>query len=520
MRKERTKKDIMLKVEKECLQALISDQKKISLSFIKKAAEKHNGGSVTERNILQKLRKRLGDDVLQRQGWGNDSFYKLRLGTPSNVVEDALKELSDVDLTAKKSEKKPKEKANKRVKPVVVFQQVLSPSKKKVTDSIKDSADSINVEVKTREELINDYIEKRKLGGDTSFSRGNMDPEVLNTYFGMERNKKEWYKVMYRTAAFLNEIRNLLGDNGEEVKIPYYILDRLDRNNGGRCKDYKSFLYVIYVIGGNPYVEFKKDEKDLYVKGLNISMADEIQDAILNKGMKQPENAFELAMKTRVESIINSRHSIQIVVPQQPKEKEIIKEVVVEKVTYLSVPEKDMAKTISSLYALFESNSNRQEAVLEELKEELREQFFFDVSEEKYVFQALDYLSKEKYIEYDNNNGIIKICENFTNAVERFPLKERFTAYLTTRWSEATVKKFVKDTTFLGELKNGMNLFILKGFMLKRDVTNLYELKALHDGSVQGEELKCPELNKVFAELSVKGSEDPKGDCYELCYEK
>jgi hypothetical protein len=195
----------------------------------------------------------------------------------------------------------------------------------------------------------------------------------------MERNRKDWYKVMYRTAAFLNEIRNLLGDNGEEVKIPYYILDRLDRNNGGRCKEYKSFLYVIYVIGENPYVEFKKDEKDLYVKGLNVSMADEIQDAILNKGMKQPENAFELAMKTRVESIINNRHSIQIVVPQQSKE--IIKEVIVEKekVIYLSVPEKDMAKIVSSLYALFESNSNRQEAVLEELKEELREQFFFDV---------------------------------------------------------------------------------------------------------------------------------------------
>jgi hypothetical protein len=129
-------------------------------------------------------------------------------------------------------------------------------------------------------------------------------------------------------------------------------------------------------------------------------------------------------------------------------------------------------------------------------------------------------LSKEKHIEYDNNSGIIKISDNFTNVVERFPLKERFIAYLTTRWSEAAVKRFVKNTTFLGELKSGVNLFILKGFMLKRDITNLYKLKTLHDGVGQGEELKCPELNEAFAVLAAKDSENPKDDCYELCYKK
>lgn len=499
---EKTTKVVMEKIEKECLLALVKGDK-LSSNLIQKFSDRHNDKKkIVVSNLISKLRRRVGEETIQIQGRGPKSFYRLQKGTNLEEIKKIIEEeMKDVDLTPNISSQQPK----KKKKPMIVHQ--ATPVLPKVTKSEK------KVQVFHRNEaLINAYCEGRTKAG-CPITKGDLNPETFG-FFGTMPD----CTIQYRTVAFLEGIKhNLTSESGDETLIPFNILDNIDHREGGKCKDYYKYLYVIYTVAQEPHVNFKKKDIDLLIKGLSKEKVEEIQEKIYSEMV--PETKFEELMKTKVESIIKNRHSF----PQQKENlqqvKEVVKEVevIVEKTVIKSalISEKETSKIVASLFVLFMSNEQRQEASIEELRRELYGQFL-EVPEDKQILAVVEYLKQQGLLEYEN--GIIKLdIDKFDEAVKRYPFKETFTAFLTTRWSEKTVKQFVKRVQPLGELKNGMNLFALTLTESRRDLMSLYELKIRH-GFVPGEELKYPEhLDKILNDQIPTIEKDPKQDLYDYC---
>ena len=492
---EKTKKAEMAKIEKECLIALANGDK-LTSSLIQKFSDKHNDKKkVVVSNVIQKLRRRVGEETIQLQGYGPHAFYKLQKGTDVGLIKKAILEMANVSLEKK-------EKAAEKQKAVIVHQAV--PTKQPVKKVEKVA----KVQRHRNDELINAYCEGRTKAG-CSVKKSDLNPETFG-YFGTYPD----CTIQYRTVAFLEGIKDLLRE-GQSVLIPFNVLDSIDHREGGKCKDYFKYLHVIYVVAQEPLVNFERKGLDLIVKNLTKTTVEQIQDSILDT--MTPVTKFEELMVTKVKSIVNNRHTVQITPKPQIKEVEVVKEVIVEKTVTKSmlVSEKETAKIVASLFVLFMSNEQRQEADVEELRREMYGQFL-EVPEDMQIFAVLEYLNQQKLVSFEN--GIIKLDINkFDEAVKLYPFKETFTAYLTTRWSEKTVKQFVKKVQPLGELKNGMNLFALTLTESRRDLMALYEVKIRH-GFVPGEELKYPEhLDKIFNSQIPTIEKDPKQDLYDYC---
>lgn len=428
-----SKKDNLKKVYRACLEILVKEDK-LTVTDVRKACIEHNNKVlVASGTIVKELRKLIGEeDSIQQQGYGKGTFYSIPKDFPKWKIKTASKMLPN--YVAEDAEAKP-------LPPVDNFVP-LEEEKAQEAETAKEPTKPEPKEIGMGEEMIKLFCEQHKI------KKEDLNPNVL-FYFGRTEPSNREIK---RGVFFLESIKSYL--QGDESIIPIEALDAIDARSGGKCKNYWSFLFLIYTLGESPWVDFEVLEgQGLRITFLDVDAVNVIQDKLF-EAMSE-SSAKDKGEKCIVEKILKNRKPTEIIPEPEPvktavKETNIIPQREEQPTVSKVILKRDLSKVVYVLYALLKSGL--QNVKIDVINDLVKSRYNVDLGKET-VIAAVHGLEEE---------GFVKTSSEGINISEENKLDDMLLKYKYQTWYNITLITLKKVDTIQKYTGNVRPVFIGK----------------------------------------------------------
>lgn len=447
-KKKVTKKENLKKVFRYCLEILVKKGKLLPSDIRKACMEYNNKVLIQASFVIKDLRKLIGEgeESIVMQGYGKATYYVVPKEFPNWKLEVALNTLPNYCGTD----------PNPKALPPVDNFVPLEEEAPKTEEPIKPEPKEIGM----GEEMIKLFCEQHKI------KKEDLNPNVL-FYFGRTEPSNREIK---RGVFFLESIKSYL--QGDESIIPIEALDAIDAKSGGKCKNYWSFLFLIYTLGESPWVDFEVLEgQGLKITFLDVDAVNVIQDKLF-EAMSE-SSAKDKGEKCIVEKILKSRKSVEIV-PEPKPVRTVVEETNIipqheQQTTTVSkvILKRDLSKVVYVLYALLKSGL--QDIKVDVINDLVKSRYNVDLDKET-VIAAVHGLEEE---------GFVKTSSEGINISEENKLDDMLLKYKYQTWYNITLITLKKVDTIQKYTGNVRPIFIgktvagdLSIYSLQMDIEN------------------------------------------------